>query len=117
MATEKDLQFVQFIFEQTQQDKIHWEATAETDEFVVTFKGKYKVFVDSDLDRDGSRVYQLRLTDDSDRELLTVTSGESGGLVRELYRLAQRNSLNVDKAIDEIMASPDSPIKDEDIPF
>jgi hypothetical protein len=103
MATEKDRAFVEFILEQTKAGKLKWEVTADESKFTVSFKGKYRVTVDRYYDEDHNTYrFWLTLFDASDRELLRVTAGDSP-LVTELFFLAQRNSLNVDSAIDEIM--------------
>jgi hypothetical protein len=120
MPTEKDIQFLQFIYDQTKDRKIHWEATADESKFVVAFKGKYKVTVDRAWDNEREETYYyLTLVDDTEKELLKIWD-EDGKLVRDLFSLAQRDALNVDAAIDEIMGdrkSGSSPISDEDIPF
>jgi hypothetical protein len=117
MATQKDREFIEFLIQETAGEKIHWEATAAPDQFVVGFKGKYKVFVDYMRPDEERTYYVLTLKDEADRELVTVADFEDKD-VKKLYHLAQRDSLSVDKAIDEIMGSPGpTQIKDDDIPF
>jgi hypothetical protein len=122
MASEKDNAFVNFLYEATNTRKIQWEPAAEPDRFVASFKGKYTVIVDRSAADDNSTVYYMKLTDDADQELLLIYSAENR-LVKDLFFLARRKSLNVDSAIDEIMksvadpAAPSAPITDEDIPF
>lgn len=123
MPTEKDVQFLTFVFDNTSNGKLHWEATADPTKFVVSFKGKYKVTVDRADDDQGNYNYWLTLFDESDRELLLLSSPRSS--IKELYELAKRTSLNTDSVLDEIMRSDldddkpasSSPITDEDIPF
>ncbi|MFZ0770127.1 MAG: hypothetical protein WCA49_01410 [Candidatus Sulfotelmatobacter sp.] len=122
MATEKDLNFVEFVLQQTADDKIQWESTADPQKFTVSLKGKYKVTIDRGSDNNDNFYHWLTLLDESDRELLTVYGRESHSVAR-LFDLAKRNSLNVDQALDEIMSgepegggSP-APITDKDIPF
>lgn len=103
MATEKDLRFVEFLFEQTQAGKLGWEVTANEDQFVVSVKGKYKVTVDREWNDDGERyVFVLTLFDVSNRELLRLYASDSH-FVPELFLLAKRNALNIDSKLDEIM--------------
>lgn len=126
MPTEKDSQFVQFIYDQTRNGKLHWESTADATQFVIGFRGKYKVTVDKNVDEDTENQYfYLTLRDDSERELLTIFSARLP-IVKDLYYLAERNALNVDAAIDEIMSAqdgpddqpePENPITDDDLPF
>ena len=121
MVTEKDVALIEYVITRTQSGTIHWEATAVKDQFTTSFKGKYSVLIDKGTDDDGEgEYYWLTLKDSDDRELLRVFSAEvSSGKLRGLYQLAQRESLNVDSAIDEILNSEGSskPIRDEDIPF
>jgi len=124
MATEKDLKFVEFLLGQTTTGKLHWEVTADENQFVVSFKGKYKVTVDRGYDHDADEnIYFLSLFDESDRELLKLYGGDSPSLFK-LFSLAKRNALNIDTALDEIMgdetddsSGPSDQIKDGDIPF
>jgi hypothetical protein len=121
MATQKDLNFVAFVVQQTKEEKIQWESTADDEKFIVSLKGKYKVAIDRAY-RDGEPYDYLTLLDDSDRELLRVYDSETS-MVAQLFELAKRNSLNVDAAIDEIMSDEPAkkdkggPTTDEDIPF
>jgi hypothetical protein len=121
MATQKDLNFVSYVLEQTREEKIQWESTADDEKFIVSLKGKYKVAIDRAY-HEGDPYHYLTLLDDSDRELMRVYEAESV-MVPQLYDLAKRNSLNVDAAIDEIMSEDseetkkNGPIADEDIPF
>ena len=125
MPTDKDNEFVQFVVDNTKSGKLQWEITADPAKFVASLKGKYKVTIDRGENDDGGYYYWMTLLDDSERELTQVYSGYNT-LVRELFDLARRNSLNVDAAIDEIMEggldddqpkSSGAPITDEDIPF
>jgi len=111
MATEKDYAFVKYILDSTDNKKVAWEPTAEPDQFVASFKGKYRVLIDKhDSPQSFGSDYWLKLIDEQDHELLTVTSGESE-IVKSIYDQAARTSLKVDEAIDEIMSDQD------DIPF
>jgi hypothetical protein len=123
MATEKDNAFVRFLLEETKAGRIRWQPAAEPDRFVASFKGKYNVVVDKSQDPDDQSFYfYVKLSDDADQELLMVYNSENI-LVRELFFIVRRISLNVDLAIDEIMKSvkgdspANTPISDEDIPF
>ncbi len=119
MATEKDFKFIEFIYSQTKLGKLQWEGTADPMKFVTSFKGKYKATIDLGV-RDNQPYHWLTLLDDSDRELLRIDEFEISSVV-PLFDLAQRNSLNIDSVIDEIMGKDSgdsaSPISDDDIPF
>ena len=111
MPTEKDLAFVKHVLAATENGKVQWEATAERDQFVASFKGKYKVLVDKHHASDPFEYdYWLKLLDEEDRELLTITDTETVA-VRQIFTQAMRSTLNVDEALDEIMGEGD------DIPF
>jgi hypothetical protein len=107
MATEKDHALIAAILRGTKTGVISWEPTAEPDQFAATFKGKYIVTVDKG--RNDS--YWLKMTDKNEATMLKVTSEESFD-VRDVYLEAQRKSLNVDDAIDEIIKDID-----DEIPF
>jgi hypothetical protein len=119
MPTEKDMQFLQFVYDNTRLGKLNWEGTADPTKFVVSLKGKYKVTVDRGDDERGGYKYWMTLFDESERELVNISVPQT--LVGELYNLAHRNSLNIDATLDEIMESglDDAPrkITDDDIPF
>lgn len=113
MATEKDLALIDFLVEKTDSGEIRWEPTADTDQFTTSFKGKYNVTVDKGAGGDQVS-YWVTLKDENGRELLVVYQWEHE-LIKNLFYLARRRSLNVDTAIDEIMGG--SRKDDEDIPF
>jgi hypothetical protein len=121
MPTQKDLAFINFLISETREQSIKWQPTAESDEFVVSFKGKYTAKIrrySGPFEND--RQFVFKLVDQADRELLTLEDDETDGKLRVLYNLAVRNSLEVDDAIDEIMSGDEprpGPITDEDIPF
>jgi len=123
MATDKDLQLVEYVYDNTKSGELKWESTADPTKFVVSLKGKYKVTVDRGQDEDDEIYYWLTLLDDSERELLTIYHREERKII-ELFSLAKRNSLQLDSVIDEIIggqptkaAGSSAPITDEDIPF
>jgi hypothetical protein len=121
MATEKDIALIDYLLTRTEGGTIQWEPTAVREQFTTSFKGKYSVLIDKNVDEedDGAEHYWLTLKDSDDRELLKVWSNEVPVKLRTMYQLAQRQSLNVDTAIDEIITSEGSSkeIRDEDIPF
>jgi hypothetical protein len=97
MPTQKDIDLIQYLLKATSEGKIRWEATATTDQFVAGFRGKFVVT----LDKLGSTCY-FKMTDTSDRELLSVSSEETW-IVTSLFESARRVALSVDAAIDEII--------------
>lgn len=115
MATEKDHQFVAFIRNETGNGKVNWEPTAKANEFTASFRGKYNVTINQE-EGNYQLTYALELKDENDRVMLRLESWEVETL-RLLYQEAQRKSLNVDAAIDDIMGGAQADIKDEDIPF
>ncbi len=98
MPTQKDMELIQYLQKATDEGKIRWEATPATDQFVVGFRGKFKIT----LDKLGGRCY-LKMTDASDRELLAVSDDEVIMGVDALFEAARRVALDVDSAIDEII--------------
>jgi hypothetical protein len=103
MATKKDLEFIDYIFEATSTGKANWEAAAEKNSFVTSLRGKYRLTLRKAFDReDGTYYYYVRLADENDQELLKVYSPEYPRLV-DLYSAVQRKTLRVDEALDEIM--------------
>jgi hypothetical protein len=116
MATEKDLQFLEYIFRNTESGTLKWESTADDNTFTVSLKGKYKVTIARGRDDEDESFYCLTLFDEADRELLTAYHSESR-FVYQLFTLAKRNSLNVDSTLDEIMSDESKRVADEDSPF
>jgi hypothetical protein len=122
MATEKDFALVRFLLASTKDGRIKWEPTAKENQYASSFKGKYTVTVDKGRDRDGDDLYWLSLIDSDGRELLSLYDAEVGGQISNLFYGAARASLDVDKAIDEIIggsteAAGGTEITDDDIPF
>jgi len=97
MLTNKDIEFVQYLLQSTQEGKIRWEPTATTNEFVSSLKGKYKVIL-----KQISSTRYMSMLDTEDRQLLSVGSDEYGP-VWDLFDTARRVAYDVDSAIDEIL--------------
>jgi hypothetical protein len=45
MPTEKDIEFVKFLFESTKKGSMQWQPTAEQNVFTTSLQGRYRVFV------------------------------------------------------------------------
>jgi hypothetical protein len=97
MATEKDLELVQFLMKGTITGQVQWQPAAESDQFVTGLRGKY-VFR---IGKVGNLFY-LSMRDSDDRELLTMSSDEAYP-VESLFDTVRRSALKVDEAIDEIL--------------
>jgi hypothetical protein len=97
MATDKDFALVQYLLSSTREGNLKWEPTVEDEEFTATIRGKYTVLVS----RDGARTF-LSLSDESERELLSVTDNEDVSII-DLFDRAKREALSVDSVIDEIL--------------
>jgi hypothetical protein len=110
MATEKDREFVVYLLNKTRSYEVKWEATAQEMQYATYFKGKYVVFIDkSYVGGSIEPSYWMSMKDDqTGREMLRLRDSEVP-FVDDLYELAERASLNVDAAIDEIMK--------DDLPF
>jgi hypothetical protein len=123
--TKKDLDFFKYLVTNSRVHKIPWEPTAESDEFTSSFKGKYNVVVSRSTDEDDHVRFKVVLKDNDDRELLSIHDWEMPGReMVDLWVMAQRESMQVDQAIDEILGDfdPDptsgpTAITDDDIPF
>src|SRR5437879_909899 len=102
MPNEKDIAFINFLLESTQQGTLKWEPTAMDGEYAAGLKGKYTVTVERDRDDERDIFYKMTLRNAEDgREILTITAYR--GDLQTLYERAQRLALNVDSVIDEIM--------------
>jgi|CZKJ01.1.fsa_nt_gi hypothetical protein len=104
MPTEKDIALVDYLLRSTQAGKTKWEPTARANEFTASVRGKYNVVIGLRHEREGWETvdhYVLIITDEQERELVNLTDY---GPVHDLYELARRASLNVDAAIDDIIA-------------
>jgi hypothetical protein len=106
MATEKDIALADHILKLSQEGKLKWEATARANEFTSSLKGKYNIRVSRGyvglISYANEPEYNLRLVDQAEQELMSLTEREFGRLV-EMFELARRASLNVDAIIDEIL--------------
>lgn len=115
MATEKDIDLINFLLAETEKGNIRWEATARLEQFTTSLKGKYNVTIDRRIAgtfgtptaSPNDSPYSLRLTDAEDREFLALTEDDYAR-IKDLFDLARRRSLNVDAAIDEILGSSSS---------
>lgn len=101
MATSKDYEFIAYLLRMTRENQITWEPTAQEMQYAASFKGRYTVVIDKAFVARDAR-YWLAMKDESGRELLHLKSDDVSDL-GELYEMAERISLNVDAAIDEIM--------------
>jgi hypothetical protein len=97
MATEKDLELIQFLSKGTEDGQVQWQPTAEADQFVTSLRGKYGVRIGK-----VGNLFYLNMRDLDDRELLSVSSEESY-FVEALFDSARRAALKVDEAIDDIL--------------
>jgi hypothetical protein len=96
MASAKDILLVKYLAEETDAGRIKWEFTANEDQFVTAVKGKYKLMVM----KLGN--YYLRMLDNDDKVLLSISSDEYDP-VEDLFKRVRRGALNVDAAIDDII--------------
>jgi hypothetical protein len=97
MPTQKDIEFVKFLFESTKQGNVQWQPTAREGEFTATLQGKYRVFA-----RPHGVFPQVELWDDADQTLLGLTSMDVGE-IGDLYEFVRRKALNVDSVLDKLM--------------
>jgi hypothetical protein len=97
VPTQKDIEFVKFLFESTKAGKLQWQPTAKQNEFTATLQGKYRAFTSSI----GSYP-DLELLDDSDQTLLKLSTIEIEE-VGQLYEFVRRKALNVDSVLDDLM--------------
>jgi hypothetical protein len=97
MPTEKDNQFVQYLFDRTESGTVDWAPTAQDEQFVTTLQGRYEVIVTNI----GSYV-TLVLRDDASQILMRVNSMENS-MVEQLHEFVRRQALNVDSVLDNLM--------------
>jgi len=99
MPTEKDIEFVQFLLDSTQKEKIQWQPSAKEGQFTTTLQQRYAVF----MTKTTTDLITLELTDDpSGQELLSVRN-LSIPQVEDLYEFVRRQALKVDSVLDQIM--------------
>ena len=109
--TDKDRDFVTKLIGSTEQGHVKWQPTANPDQYVSSFKGKWSVIVDEYREDGISPWYTVKVRDAQEREMLSISDGDFPP-VRDLYESARRAALNVDEALDDIMKDLDA-----DMPF
>ena len=97
MLSEKDQHFIRTLLQATTTRRVVWHELSTGDQYATTFKREYDVVVEKQ--EEGHR---LRMTDQLQHELLSITSAEYVGIA-ELFEAARRALYNVDEAIDEII--------------
>lgn len=102
-AEDKDLELLGELIRATEEGRLVWRPTARIDEFSTSFKGRFSFLVRKEVDG-----CSLRLLDEDDRELLVIPEPRSAlppmpPSVSQLFDLARRGGLRVDKAVDEIL--------------
>lgn len=97
MVTEKDMQFVQFLLDSSQNGKLQWQPSAEQDQFTTTLQQKYTITITKSF-----AVVTLVLADNTGQELLSVNHMQLPQ-VDELYEFVRRQALDVDSVLDQIM--------------
>jgi len=98
MLTDKDLELLKFLTNETQMGKFKWQPTAIENQFTASLRGKYSVV----MNKTQSGLVSLKLIDTNDQELVALTMLDSE-LVEQLYEFVRRKALDVDKVIDEII--------------
>lgn len=115
----KEIELLGELIKATEEGRITWRPTAKLNEFAASFRGHFSALISK---QDNGECH-LRIVDEDGRELLhrfdsppsrpldgfnvvrPLSSGIdwSPALVSNLFDLARRTGLNVDKAIDEIL--------------
>jgi hypothetical protein len=100
MITPKDMELAKFVFAESRNGHLKWQTTAEQGQFAASLRGKYSVLLTK-------RTYARLTLFDSNAQELTEITGVDSDLIEELYEFVRRRTLDVDRAIDEILR-PDS---------
>jgi hypothetical protein len=96
MITPKDVELINFVLAESKNGHLKWQTTAEQGQFTASLRGKYSILL--------SKLGYARLTlFDSNAQELTEITGLDSGLIEELYEFVRRKTLDVDRAIDEIL--------------
>lgn len=112
MADDKLRKLINRLLDKTRAAELHWSETPSKEAFQVSFPS-YSVEVDCSDEVTYLRVYNSegRIIDEtSDRAIMFDDFGsnfQSGDVekIQELYRLARRQALGVDRALEELLAT------------
>lgn len=122
MQDEKALQLFYKILAKTRSRALAWEATAEEGQYVATLGPGLilKIWPFTDMDEDGDKSGPASVTLNDDNSMLLDMNNRVDGITEsdlgELFILAKRTALNIDKSVDAALRSLDE-LADEDIPF
>jgi hypothetical protein len=99
MLSDKDSQFLNYLYTATKEGKIPWQPTAADDQFTASLKGKYNVVVGSG--REGT---WLKMANDQQQVMLFVANRDDArDRVDDIFDAARRAAFDVDAAIDDII--------------
>lgn len=86
----------QALIEKTRQGRLHWEETADVDEFVCAVKGQQTFSIRWDNDSS----HPVLAVSDAEGKLLFTTYDYHGSRAGELFRLVRRLATHLDERID-----------------
>jgi hypothetical protein len=100
MLSGKDNEFLNYLRDASEAGKIRWQPTAGENQFTASLKGKYNVVTGTDDDGPW-----LKMTNEQDQMMLFIHANDDpADRVGRIFIAARRISLDVDSAIDDIIA-------------
>jgi hypothetical protein len=106
MIDDRIVRLVQLLLEKTSAGEIRWEETPTSNTFQCSLSN-YSVLISQTSFRDAPGATQsLAVANEEGRIIEEVESGALGSndwLLRDLFALARRKALGVDKALDEML--------------
>jgi hypothetical protein len=100
MVSAKDSEFLNYLRDASEAGRIRWQATAGENQFTASLKGKYNVVTGTDDDGPW-----LKMTNEQDQMMLFIHANDDpADRVDRIFIAARRVGLDVDAAIDDIIA-------------
>jgi hypothetical protein len=90
----------------TEQERIDWQPTGVQDQFTASFGGKWTLIIDKSAAMPSRPNYWIELRDSVGQEVLRLTTSDDNRLP-ELFEMARRYALKIDKAIIDLMKEID----------
>ena len=108
MAYPKLLEVASILLQKSQAGEINWERTANENTFQTSLS-RYSILINKMVGHEGNEHYSLKIFNEEGREIEELTgyaARTEGGLhLSEVFELARRTAMGVEKALDEVLVA------------